>query len=274
MLFFKKLRPIALLSDFGSADHYIGTVKAVISTLSPHTHIFDITHEISPGNILSGAFILGAVFDWLPGNAVVWAVADPGVGSQRKILCAQIGNRYVIAPDNGLLSMLVRLYGEFPVRECDAERIATFASRTPSATFHGRDIFAPAAVLLSLGRFSSVVGPHPGPCTPILLPEIFAATDENAAVSGRVLHCDRFGNAITSIMADQLPAGKFLLRIDECAFRCDRFATTFSDVLQNEPMLFIGSAGFLEIAVRDGNAADRYGIVQNMRVLVSGRDEH
>jgi len=263
---------IALLSDFGLKDAYVAGMKGVLLSACPGTPLLDISHDIAPGNILSAAYVLFSVWERLPGGTVVLAVVDPGVGTERGLLAAEAGGRWVIAPDNGLISFLKRRYGE----GLTAYTLKTdFLKTEPSATFHGRDVFAPAAALLARGKRRAVLGP---PLAPVVLDRVFSVTGAEGTVQGRIIHLDRFGNAVTSIRAEEIPdrenaeiefvaRGRFVK--EPYRVRLNGVLRTYADVAPGRPLVYTGSQGFLEIGVRDGSAAEKMGLRQNAPVRVT-----
>ncbi len=271
----KRAPLIALLSDFGLRDAYVASMKGVLLAACPRTPLLDVTHDILPGNILSASYVLYSVWDRLPRGTVVLAVVDPGVGTERGMLAARADGRYVIAPDNGLISFLRRGKGD----ELTAFALRTdFLQAEPSATFHGRDVFAPAAAHLARGRHRAVLGP---PVPPVILEAAFstaASTAQGGAVHGRIVHLDRFGNAVTSILAGDIADHdrvevEFVARgrvvKEPYRVRLRGVRRTYADVAPGRPVVYTGSMGFIEIGVRNGSAADKLGIRQYAPVRVT-----
>jgi S-adenosylmethionine hydrolase len=276
---------VVLLSDFGCRDGYAGIMKGVILSLDPGIRIVDLTHEIEPQNILSGAYVLYTAWNHFPRGSVFCAVVDPGVGSRRGSLFAEIGERYLIAPDNGLISLLVRMIADRRVYALrldsilELEKDERFASgrfpdggSTPSGTFHGRDLFAPAAALCASGYAGRVCGQA---IEPVLLPDVLPEHSPNS-VTGRILHVDRFGNCISSVHSTDLACIRSQyegrIRVQAGEFCENRIRRTYADVPACDPLCLIGSSGFLEIAVREGSAAERFGITpgQSLTVTAAG----
>ena len=144
-------RPIALLSDFGLKDHYVGSLKAVILGINPKATIFDVTHEIRPQNIREGAFILHAVYPVIPKGTIVVAVVDPGVGSMRQAICVKTSRGFLIGPNNGLFSLVLRDEAGYEARALVNDR---YFHKPVSSTFHGRDVFSPSAATCNKGSMS------------------------------------------------------------------------------------------------------------------------
>jgi hypothetical protein len=277
-------RIIALLTDFGHRDAYAGIMKGVILSRDPEIRLVDLTHEVEPQDLTSAAYILYTAWNSFPAGSTFCAVVDPGVGSDRGALLAEIRDRYLVAPDNGLISVVLRMMPSGSVYALEVDGIieawtdadsATEASRAgrahPSATFHGRDVFAPAAALCALGGAERIRGRR---LQPVLLPEVFPEHGDRA-VSGRILHIDRFGNCITSLHRNDLEivtAEKGPITVQAGAFRDDQIRRTYSDVSVDAPLCLIGSSDSLEIAVREGSAAARFQLSRGQSVTVAAGD--
>lgn len=253
---------IALLTDFGLRDSYVGQMKLVIAGIAPGVPIVDLCHDVEPQNVVQGAWLLETSLPYLPEGAVVVAVVDPGVGTDRRALALRVAGKTALAPDNGLLSGFLAhslrrsaIPGGSRVslpKDVVARAISNPAVVLPqvSATFHGRDVFAPAAAWLARGSDISRLGP---PVDDIVaLPPFEAERLPDGSLRGQVVHVDRFGNLITTIRADQLPA-HFTVRVG--ASEPVPFVRTFADVEGNAPLCHIDSSGFLAVAVREGSAA-------------------
>jgi S-adenosylmethionine hydrolase len=273
---------VVLLSDFGCRDGYAGIMKGVILSLDRGIRIVDLTHEIDPHNILSGAYVLSIAWNYFPRGSVFCAVVDPGVGSRRGTVFAQLNERYLIAPDNGLISLLARMIPDGRVYALKLDTILELAKqdpsmssrlgeggRPPSSTFHGRDLFAPAAALCAAGFAEKIRGQA---IEPVVLPEAIPQHHHNS-VTGAILHIDRFGNCISSVHSTDLA----VIRSQhdgpadvECGeFRGKRICRTYADVAIGSPLCLIGSSGFLEIAVREDSAAERFGIIRGQPLSVT-----
>jgi S-adenosylmethionine hydrolase len=242
---------ITLLTDFGTRDGYVAAVKGVLAERAPGVLIDDATHDIPPGDIRSAAWALSRYWRLFPAGTVHLAVVDPGVGSDRRALAARVAGRLLVAPDNGVLG---RVLDECPPDLVVSLENPEYRRPEPSCTFHARDIFAPAAAALALGVPLEELGPPVA--DPIILP-LPRPDCRGDAARGVVVHVDTFGNLITN-----LPE------------RCVRAATTvriggrpigplrraYAEVEPGRPLALIGSAGLLEVAVRDGNAASVLGV--------------
>jgi len=279
-------RPVvALLTDFGVSDGYIGVMKGVIAGITPEVHIIDITHDIAPQHILSGAWILASVYRYFPGReggdqpgepaqrpssgTVFVCVVDPGVGSARGAIALHAGNWFFVGPDNGLFSYVL---AEQPVHAaCMLSNPAYHLSQV-SATFHGRDIFAPAGAHLAGGIALSELGTPIDPATlqRIDLPQ---PTPRPGAIDGSIVHIDHFGNLISNIPLTMIPElfnfpqvrATFPNSGGEVSNR-KRFFAEEPD--NGQPFLYIDSSGSIGIAVRNGNAAQALNIGVGMPITL------
>jgi len=237
---------VTLLSDFG--DFYPGVMKGVILSLAPEAKIVDIVHSIEPQNVFQGAFLLYNSYRYFR-NAIHIAVVDPGVGSKRKALVVKSKNHFFVAPDNGIVYPSASEDGIVKVYEIDS-KISDLVGEL-SATFHGRDVFAPAAALLIKGDYS-----YFREISNMEQLNLFDYSFEGETLKARVIYVDRFGNLITNVPAKALREAKGfnLLGIEFPMVR------TYSDVPVGKPLALIGSFGTLELSVREGNAAKMLGI--------------
>ncbi|WP_272699230.1 SAM hydrolase/SAM-dependent halogenase family protein [Desulfovibrio sp. Fe33] len=249
-------RTIGLISDFGLTDPYVGQVKAVLARKAPNCPVVDISHDVAPYNVAQAGFFLAASYEHFPADAVILAVVDPGVGTDRRIACLQIGNRLLVAPDNGLLTLaLNRAWSE--VRAFDLSR-AMDAPEKVSHTFHGRDVFAPLAAWLALGGRPEGIGPEIAPAD--LVTRTWSQPEFGPGrVRTHVLHIDRFGNCVLNLEAGGMgtPEG---LRMESPAGGPLAYAARYADMPEGEPGLLEGSQGFLELAVNQRSAAKRFGL--------------
>ena len=232
---------ITLISDFGA--YYPAVMKAVILGISPNATIIDVSHEITPENISEAAFILRETVKYFPRGTVHIAVVDPTVGTDRRGLVIAVGGRYLVGPDNGILIPAARSLGDFEVLRIEIE--------ADSSTFHGRDVFAPVGGYLLMGRMQSLA---PAPTyVDLLFDEPHSS--ENA-VSGVILHVDRFGNCVTNI-----PGTLMIQRSGYSSIHhlngdiAIQFVQTYDDVARGQPLLAVGSFDLIEIAVNNGSAA-------------------
>ncbi len=244
---------ITLLTDFGNADHYVAEIKGVLLSLAPALTLVDVTHAISPGEIRSGAYVLGRTWHRFPAGTIHMAVIDPGVGTTRAALAFSAHGHYFVGPDNGVFTPVLH----------DAE-VAAVALPTPAAaspTFHGRDLFAPAAAALATGAALHTLGePFAG------IPERLSYTVphyEGKTVVGEVVYIDRFGSLVTNLTADLVPN---YARLEVEDLDLGPLRRTYSDVTAGGLLAYVGSGGAIEIAVRNGSAARRLGVGVGGRV--------
>ncbi len=239
--------PIALLTDFGTRDPYVPAVKGAILAGHPSALIIDISHEIPRHDVESAAYHLWCVTPWFPKGTIFVCVVDPGVGTSRRILVLKLSGRTFIAPDNGILNYLTSMK--------DRGRAYALKFRDyggVSRTFHGRDLFAPAAARLAKGRpVSSIATPVAPPAPRRLFMEIPARP--KGPVRGKVLHIDNFGNIVTSLRCRDHPLRRSRVAIGGRIVR--RIAETYSTAPPGKPFLIVGSTGLLEISIRNGDAA-------------------
>ncbi len=236
---------IAVLTDFGTSDPYVGIMKGVIARIAPDARVIDISHGVPPQDVLVGALWLDSAVDWFPPDTIFLIVVDPGVGSARRVVACEIGEQRFVCPDNGLLSAVAQRLGIGAAVVACEERYHLSGG---SSTFHGRDIMSPVAAHLAAGVSLERLGPPAGELELLALPRARRALD---MVVGEVIYTDHFGNLITSILASELPAGA---RIEVGGQRLP-LGRTYAQVERGEPLALVGSTGRLEISVRDGSAA-------------------
>jgi S-adenosylmethionine hydrolase len=245
--------PIALLTDFGTRDWYVAAMKGEILGRLPEAQIIDVSHGVPPGQIEAGAFVLRCVMDSMPLATVFCCVVDPGVGGDRRAICGRIGQSFYSGPDNGLATPLFeRSENDFSLYEIES---AQFRSGRVSATFHGRDLFAPAAALLAAGTPPESAGL--AVTDPVRLPP-FGPEPCESGLRARVMWIDHFGNVITNVSrqswADKLQTGRLKIRAGSLTIQT--IGRTFGDVAPGEPLAYWGSADTLEIALNQGSAAE------------------
>jgi S-adenosylmethionine hydrolase len=241
---------VTLLTDFGTHDGFAAAMKGVLLDMAPEVGIVDATHDVPPGDVEAAAWALSQYWNLFPAGTVHVAVVDPGVGSFRKALALVADERFVVAPDNGVVTRVIRTAESWHCVELAEEGIRR---PEPSPTFHGRDIFAPAAAHLALGLALARLGPRlEEPQTLELVPPVRTAGE----ISGRVAHVDRFGNLITDIPADWVNAD---WRFEVAGRDVGGLRRTYADVGEGECLAVIGSMGTVEIAVRAGMAAKKIG---------------
>lgn len=242
---------IALLTDFGTTDYYVGSVKGVILSINPNARIVDITHDIPPQDIEAAAFVLLAAHATFPAETTFVAVVDPGVGSARRPILVQTNDQFFVGPDNGLFSYL---YDTTTHKSFHVTNEKYF--RHPVApTFHGRDVFGPVAAYLSREKDSSIFGPTID--DEVRLPSLSPTNVDDRVWRGRILHIDHFGNCITNIGRETLSAHKAVgARLTIKGKTITSFRRFFTEVDRDEELFALwGSAGFLEIAALKRSAA-------------------
>ncbi|MBX3179947.1 MAG: SAM-dependent chlorinase/fluorinase [Candidatus Hydrogenedentes bacterium] len=240
---------VTLTTDFGTRDPWVAAMKGVIHRINPAARIEDLTHGIGAQNVLEGALFLAGAVPYFPEGVIHVVVVDPGVGSDRKPLIAECAGQTLVLPDNGLLTLLDR---RSTVTRAHVIENPAFTLRDPSATFHGRDIFAPAAAHASLGRPLEEFGPEAGDPRRIDIPE--PHTDAEGQIHGVIIHLDRFGNCITNIGRDMAPEESDY-RVQVAAKTLPRIHRTYGDVPPGALVALFGSSGYLEIAVSMESAA-------------------
>jgi S-adenosyl-L-methionine hydrolase (adenosine-forming) len=241
---------IALLTDFGTRDHYAGTMKGVALGVCPEATLVDITHDVPAHDVLAGALELAASYRYFPSGTIFLVVVDPGVGSSRRGIAAEAGDYRFVAPDNGVLTAVLDEHAPKRVVELSERR---YARPTVSRTFEGRDRFAPAAAWLAKGIELAALGRPAGAIHRIDIPQPQVADD---TIAGQVLRVDRFGNLITNIdrrTFDRLAGGTFDIRVGPHAV--SKLVATYADAAADEICALFGSSDHLEIAANGANAA-------------------
>lgn len=257
-------RPIiTLTTDFGLEDHYSGTMKGVIFSRCPHAQVVDITHNVPPFSIYSGAYAIDQAASFFPPGAIHVVVVDPGVGTDRKPLLVEFQRQFLIAPDNGVLSLLLARNGIATAREI-TNRELWLAS--PSSTFHGRDVFAPVAASLAAGNIQPQ---NVGPLLETIerLPDLQPVELKPGLLRGRILSVDRFGNVITNFKP---PAGAFSLTIGK--HQIDEFRQSFGGAPPDLVFAYLGSSGYIEAASNRRNAAQTLGAAPGDTITLRLRD--
>jgi S-adenosylmethionine hydrolase len=249
---------VTLLSDFGVSDPYVGIMKGVILSLAPSTTLVDLTHDVPPQDVATGAFLLARSVEYFPSGTIHLAVVDPGVGSARRALVVDRGDRFFVAPDNGLLSMAL---GQRRTRAFALDDSRWFRPDV-SSTFHGRDVFAPVAAHLARGITPARMG------RPIARPvaiEWPRPRMRSGRVRGEVILVDRFGNLITNLERKHVPVKA---RIRAGAFVADRLRRGYDEVAQGELLALVSSYDLVEIAARDASAARLLGLGRGAPIFV------
>lgn len=259
------MRPvIALLSDFGSRDHYAGTMKGVILAICADVALVDISHDIPPHDVLTAALQLAACYKYFPPGTIFLAVVDPGVGSSRRGVAADIGEYRFVAPDNGVLTAV---FQEAPPRKVVELTERRYARPTVSRTFEGRDRFAPAAAWLAKGIQLAALGRTLTDYHRLDIPQ---PRLEAGALSGTVLLIDRFGNAVTNI--DRRTFEKFVegapVQVEAGEHRIGRLVATYAEIGADDVCALFGSTDHLELAANSASAAERLSLTRGAAVTI------
>jgi S-adenosylmethionine hydrolase len=260
---------ITLLTDFGLADAYVGTMKGVIASINPRALVIDLCHEIAPQDVRGAAFELAGSFQYFPERTIHVAVVDPTVGSDRPALCVESAGHYFIGPDNGVLSLACYRAGRPRIYRLENER---YMLESRSRTFHGRDVFAPAAAHLAAGAPIETVGPRTRSMQRIRIPK--ASAERGTRVGGRIVYVDRFGNLTTNIGLDDIRRAFPRTRLEKLvvSVRDDRIrgiSTTYSSVRPGSALALFASHNLMEIAVRDGDAASQLGVERGEQIVIT-----
>ncbi len=249
------IRPIALLTDFGHTDAFAGILKGVILSIHPEARIVDLCHGVAPRDIGHGAHLLDISLKYFPKGTIFCAVVDPGVGTSRRAVLVETTDYFLVGPDNGVLWAAASK--NTICRIIHLTRSRYFLSRV-SATFHGRDMFAPVAAHLSAGVDPGAFGPEISRLTPFAFPE---PRPMEGKLILAVRHIDTFGNIGLNLTREQfMPLAEkgFLLRVNQT--QITRYDETYAAAPEKTPFVITDSAGFVEIAVKNGHAASQLGV--------------
>jgi S-adenosylmethionine hydrolase len=274
---------ITLTTDFGLHDSYVAAMKGVILSINPEASIVDICHQIEPQDITQAAFVINSTWKYFPKDAIHIVVVDPGVGSQRRAVILRNPNAYFVAPDNGVLSYII----EDAIIEKDAMTsgieqgfslkrlppgLEAFSIVNPefqrhpvSRTFHGRDIFAPAAAHLSLGTPQQDFGESVDSLITFAVP--LPLPGDSGELIGHIIYTDNFGNLVTDIKEEHIPSGNFNIEVG--GQQIEGLSTSYIE--GGDLLALIGSCGYLEISRKNGSAADFIGSRTGDLVMVKSR---
>jgi len=252
---------LTLTTDFGASDHYVGTMKGVILGICPQAQIVDICHDVTPFEIAEGAYSIAQSYRYFPQKTVHVVVVDPGVGTKRRPILVEAAGQYFIGPDNGVLSM-VYAQEKHRVRLISNDR---YFHKPVSATFHGRDIFAPVAAHLAAGAAPSRIGEL---IQDYVEPE-FAKPQRSGegAWAGRILSIDRFGNIVTNFHRSDFPHAALALTIGR--HKIATLADTYAEAPPGKPFLIVGSSGYIEVSMNQGSAAQKLGCSVGAHALLT-----
>lgn len=254
-------RIVTLTTDFGLADGYVAAMKGVILSICPDAVLVDITHQIEPQDVRGGAYVLGTAARRFPPGTIHLGVVDPGVGSTRRGMVLVSGGHIFVGPDNGLFTSAL---GE------DAAAVEISASPEASATFHGRDLFAPIAARIAAGEDPLALGPVLA--DPVRLPD-WEKSRGATGVRGRVMHFDRFGNAITNLCPGDFDRHPDAFHVPGREIGAPIIGRTYADARRGEAVWLVGSEGFYELAVREGSARERFGLARGDTVIGVSREK-
>jgi len=257
---------ITLTTDYGTSDHLVGVLKGVILKINPDVTIVDITHEVTPFDLLDGALAVASAYPYFPPRTIHVVVVDPGVGTERRPLLVSGQNQYFVAPDNGVLSGVFEKEQNFVVRHLTSEH---YFVQPISKTFHGRDVFAPVAGWLSKHWQPASMGEEITDFKRFAMPK---PKEANEGLKGVVLKVDSFGNLMTNFRAEDLPAeapekGKVQLQVG--THPVTRLVPTFASGNAGEAVAFVGSSGYVEIAVNKGSASKALGVGRGAPVVLA-----
>ncbi len=262
---------ITLLTDFGIADEYVGVMKGVMLSICPSVSIVDISHQLEPQDIAQAAYMVPAYFDYFPEGTIHIVVVDPGVGSQRAILAVHFRKHFFIAPDNGVLSLLLRDQKSDTIIEVNTSE---YFLEPLSTTFHGRDIFAALGAHMACGTEIEALGCRRQIEDLVRLTDLTCQVTEKSELIGKIVSIDRFGNLISNIDTRQLhafcqaePSRQIHITIGSLTIR--GMAKTYADVSSEEPLALIGSRGYLEIALNCANAQKQLKARRGDRVRIT-----
>jgi S-adenosylmethionine hydrolase len=259
---------IALLSDFGTRDHYVGVMKGVMLTINPEIGLVDLSHDLPAHDVPYAALELAAAYKYFPAGTIFVVVIDPGVGTSRRGLAVEAGEWRFVAPDNGVLTAVLQ---DAPARKIVELTERRYARPTVSRTFEGRDRFAPAAAWLSKGVQLSALG---RPVSDIMLLDLPAPRLEGSVLYGTVVRVDRFGNVITNLdrrACEKLTGGSAAIRLTVGRTSIGMLVSTYSDIPPGEVGALFGSTDHLECAAQAARAADVLGVAPGDRVSLERR---
>jgi S-adenosylmethionine hydrolase len=250
---------VTLLTDFGTRDGYVAAMRGVIAQISPEAVVEDASHEVPPGDVLFAAWTLARYWNLYPTGTVHVVVVDPGVGSSRRGVIVQADERYLIAPDNGVLT---RALSDAQQQRAFEISNASLLRQPISTTFHGRDVFAPVAAHLANGTAVSAFGPSIDSLVTIEMPEPRRA---GGVIHGVVVMSDHFGNLVTNIPGDWISRNAC---VEVGGVAVGALRSTYADAAPGETLALIGSLELLEISVRDGSAEETLRIGRGSAIRV------
>ncbi|PWT81468.1 MAG: hypothetical protein C5B58_09800 [Acidobacteria bacterium] len=256
---------ITLTTDYGTNDHLVGTLKGVILKINPDVTIVDITHNVTPFDLLDGALAIGSAYSYFPPRTIHVVVVDPGVGTERRPLLVTAENQYFVAPDNGVLSLIYEREPNVVVRHANAEH---YYLQPVSKTFHGRDIFAPVAAWLAKGGQTASMGDEITDYKRFAMPKPKKA---EGGTKGVVMRVDSFGNLITNFRREDLPESVLAsgnIQLQAGTHEVKRLVDTFANGNNGEAIAYFGSSGYLEIGVNKANASRTFSVGRGAPVVL------
>lgn len=255
-------RTVALLTDFGLQDVYVGVIKGAIAKINPHLQVIDLTHEIPPQDLVAARFTLLNAYRYFPENTVYVAVVDPGVGSDRRGIAIQFAQGWLVGPDNGIFSGILALSPA--IQAVELTNSDYWLTTNPSNTFHGRDIFAPVGAHLASGITLESLGETISleSLVTLSLPPLQVT---ETAIAGCLQYCDRFGNLITNIPVKLIKDRNWKIANLKQNISLGK---TYSDVARGKAIALIGSHGYLEIAVNGGSAKQEFQLTVGETILL------
>jgi len=251
---------VTLTTDFGLSDPFVGIMKGVILTRAPGATIVDVSHGIPPQDVLAGALVLRHALPYFPTGGVHVAVVDPGVGTSRRPICVETPAGFLVGPDNGLLSLAAPRDVIRRIVHLTEER---FFLAPRSATFHGRDVFAPVAAVLASGTSVSALDIETDAMQRLAVP---SPDEDGRRLSGEVVYIDHFGNLVTNVGTENLHGHRWAVRIGDA--QLPGIAASYSAVAPGEPVAVVNSWGLVEVAVRDGSARERLAMAVGAPVVL------
>jgi S-adenosylmethionine hydrolase len=256
---------ITLTTDFGLRDPYVAEMKAVILSISPEATIVDVSHEIEKFNKRMGAYVLASAAPYFPKGTIHLAIVDPSVGTSRQPIMLRTRRGFFIGPNNGVLTLAARREGIIKIHRINNPQLMR---RNVSNTFHGRDIFAPAAAYLANETPVENFGPR---ISKIVIPTFARVTRKDGVITGEIMYIDDFGNIVTNLTEKHLTSRKTQSKVDVkigTTTRRLRFCKAYGDVDLGKPLILVGSHDFLEVAINQGNAARKFKTKTGDRVTV------
>ena len=257
---------IVLMTDFGLSDTFVGQMKGVILSLAPSAQIIDLTHAITPQNVVQGAFLLAKSVCFFPERSIFVSVVDPGVGTARKAIAVETDSHIFVAPDNGLLTGIFQTQ---TVKRCVSITEEKYMLSVRSSTFHGRDVFSPIAAHIASGVPLNALGNEVDQtdCVKIIMPECNTG-DGGDSWNGSIIYTDHFGNLVTSVDAALLDKRKqWAASVRDC--EQIPVVDTYGDARDQQLLAYAGSSGMIEIAVRNGNASRTLRLLDGDSVMLS-----